>query len=384
MENNRQIILITSIVALFWFGMYVYFPYQTPYLLTLRITSTIIGIIIGAYGITQIVMRLPLGIIVDKKSGHKIFISTGIILVGAASLLRIIFPREIGFLIANLLSGLAASMWISFVMIFTNYFNKKNQQKAIGIIIAACNFGMLAGFIAASFYYDYLGMQFLCILSIIASSVALFLSVFIREHKEPVNILPVRKLITVYFDKRIIFFSLFAAVQQGVVVATSLSFTNKVARNLGASGWEIGIASVIYITSAVISAAFASTKYAEKWGPRFWIPAIFVVLAVYCFIIPNALTMVHIYLAQILAGTSQGILFPYCTSEAVKNVPKEKKSTALGFHQSVYATGLAFIPMLVGTVSDAFNIKFAFYLLGGLVFVTFTGVVIYGLLNKEK
>lgn len=44
---NYQKNLLLIIVVLFWFAQYVYVPFQTPYLSTMQVSSSMIGIIIG-------------------------------------------------------------------------------------------------------------------------------------------------------------------------------------------------------------------------------------------------------------------------------------------------------------------------------------------------
>lgn len=63
---NYQKNLLLIIVALFWFAQYVYVPFQTPYLSTMQVSSSMIGIIIGIYGFSQMVLRMPIGIMADK------------------------------------------------------------------------------------------------------------------------------------------------------------------------------------------------------------------------------------------------------------------------------------------------------------------------------
>ena len=58
-RRNRGILL--AIVVLFWFAQYVYVPFQTPYLTSLQVSAAFIGVIVGAYGVTQMTLRLPVG-----------------------------------------------------------------------------------------------------------------------------------------------------------------------------------------------------------------------------------------------------------------------------------------------------------------------------------
>ena len=59
---NTQNMILLAIVALFWFAQYVYIPYQTTYLTAAGAAGNVVGIVVGAYGISQLVLRLPAGV----------------------------------------------------------------------------------------------------------------------------------------------------------------------------------------------------------------------------------------------------------------------------------------------------------------------------------
>lgn len=52
-------------VIFFWFAQYVYIPFQTPYLTAVGTKAGMVGMIIGAYGISQMLLRMPVGILAD-------------------------------------------------------------------------------------------------------------------------------------------------------------------------------------------------------------------------------------------------------------------------------------------------------------------------------
>ena len=56
-SKKDEIIFLIS-VSFFWFAQYVYIPYQTPYLAMIQTSTSFIGIIIGTYEISQMVLRL--------------------------------------------------------------------------------------------------------------------------------------------------------------------------------------------------------------------------------------------------------------------------------------------------------------------------------------
>jgi len=348
----NQKILLLAIVVLFWFAQYVYIPFQNPYLVMCNVSANMIGTIIGAYGISQCLLRLPVGIFADSIGKHKCFILLGM-------------PSGEGFLIANVLSGIASSTWISYMVHYTGYFSKEDQQKGTSTIILVNNLGMLVGFIVSTLFYDKLGMKFLCAMSAISGAAGTVLALKIKDHqnKEFSANISFSKHISVCKNKRLIFFSVLALIQQGIQMSTTMSFTTQILKDLGAASVIVGLSSIVYMVSAVLSAGFASSKFCIKGGPKFWIPTVFSLISIYCIFVSTIHSIPVIFLLQILPGMSTGILCSYLTSEAMKEVPQYQKSTAMGFFQAVYAIGMSIFPMIVGKITSVISIKYGYFLL---------------------
>lgn len=366
MDNNRfskkdELIFLIS-VSFFWFAQYVYIPYQTIYLTSIHITTSFIGVIVGAYGISQMLLRLPVGLSADIVRKHKYFIMIGGMSSGLASLFRIIVPNGLGFLFANLFSGLASAMWISFMVFYTSHFSKEEQQSATARVVMFNNIGMLMGFITSTLFYNTITMKGICCLSVVGGLITFLLSFNIKENKPPKSEHSVSDLISICFNKRLLLFSFIALIQQGVQLTTSMSFTNQVLGNLGASNTLIGISSIIYMISSVFFSALSS-KNIFKGGPKKLIPAVLVIISIYCVLIPTVNSIPVIMSLQILPGTSSGILFSCATSEAMKEVKSFQKSTAMGFYQAFYAIGMTTFPILTGNLAHSFNMATGFFAL---------------------
>lgn len=369
--------LILLITVLFWFAQYVYVPFQTPYLLTMQVSSSMIGAIIGIYGFSQMALRMPVGIMADKNGRHKLFIIVGVASSALASIFRILMPADIGFFIGNVLSGLASAMWISFMVLYASYFSAKEMQKAMGLIIAGNNLGILSGFVVSTLLYNSFGMNLLCALSVGSGIPAILLALFIKEQPANETSPKVRSLIKVYGDTRLIFFSIIILVQQGVLMATCMSFTAQVAHEINSSDFQIGMLSIVYIITAVLASYFAASSFAQKRGAKFWLPVILIALAIYCFAVPNITSPNLLIAVQILAGLSTGIIFSFCASEAMKNVPPEKRSTAMGYFQAIYAIGMTAFPVGAGIIAQNSSLTTAFYLEGIITLVATVATVAF-------
>lgn len=366
MENTSiQKKLLLIIVALFWFAQYVYIPFQNPYLAMCNVSANMIGIIIGAYGISQCLLRLPLGIFADSIGKHKCFIFLGVIFSSIASCIRIIMEPQSGFFIANILSGISSSMWISYIVHYTQYFSKDQQQKATSNIILVNNLGMLIGFIMSTLFYDKLGMKFLCYMSIASGFCGSILALKVKDHKKEnfIKKTSIKDCISICKNKRLIFFSILALIQQGIQMSTTMSFTTQILQALGATSIVVGLSSIFYMVSAVISAGFASSKFCIKKGPKLWVPIVFSLICVYCLLVPTVGNIYVIFTLQFLPGMSTGILLSYLTSEAMLEVPEYQKATAMGFFQAIYAIGMSIFPIIVGKLSVFMSIRWGYSLL---------------------
>ena len=76
----------------------------------IQTSTSFIGIIIGTYVRSEMVLRLSVGLLEDYKNKHKMIMLIPALSSGCVSLFRIIFNNGIGFLIENLFSGLARAM----------------------------------------------------------------------------------------------------------------------------------------------------------------------------------------------------------------------------------------------------------------------------------
>lgn len=378
--RKNQLLFIC--VMFFWFAQYVHIPYQTPYLTSIQVSADFIGIIVGAYGISQMLFRLPVGVMADSKNRHKLFVILGGASTAAASVFRVVVGGSTGFFIANLFSGLASALWISFMVFYTSFFPEDQQQKATSQIIFANNLGVLGGFVTSTLLYRVVGMNVICVLGVVSGLICALLALGLPKGEEKHCDYTTKQLLAVCGEKSLIVFAVLALVQQGVQQATTMSFTTQVIKDMGASTTMVGIFSIVYMLSSVFFAKFSSTDLCLRLTTRRWIPIVFGTTALYCFLVPRMPNYWCILPLQVMAGMTSGILYTYLTGEAMRGIPAEKKSTALGFFQAVYALGMTILPMVSGKIADSFDMKSAYLFLSVLCVVA--GISAIGYMRKKN
>lgn len=377
-EYKKNSKMLFAAVIFFWFAQYVYIPFQTPYLMGIGTSAGMVGMIIGAYGISQMVLRLPVGVLADCRKRHKKFIIIGGLSSGIASIFRIIMQNGTGFLIANLFSGFASAMWISFMVLYMSFYPSE-QQKATSQLVLANNLGMLIGFVTSTLFYKKLGMPVICMFGVMAGICCALIACRLKETKCQTSsnsaesaALP-GNMLCVCYNRRLLFFAVLALVQQGVQMSTTMSFTTQIIKNLGADTMILGISCIIYMLSAVVWAKFASTKACSVLSPKNWIFLVFCTTAGYCLLIPVSTSILVICLLQILPGMATGILFSFLTCEAMKSVPAEKKSTAMGCFQAIYALGMTVFPIICGKIAGEFSMTVAYLCLAVICIIAAVG-----------
>lgn len=346
-------VLLGAITTLFWFAQYVYIPFLAPYLLSLSLKATVVGIVIGAYGFTQLVLRIPLGILIDVVKSHKFFISIGVFLAAISSIGMLIFPSPVLLFVANGLSGVASSTWISFTILYTTYYENSLSTKAIGLINAFQNIGILAAFVLGGTLFELFGIRALFILSFIFGMIGFLLSLAIRPEVSArgtnVNVV---SLVKVMKDKRLLVFAILCSFTYLILFGTVFSFTTSTAKQLGATGLQLGILAILYSTATIISSYFVGTNVASKLGEKNTISLAFLLLAIYCVGISVSSSIIPFFPLQFICGFGSGMLTSSLMAYSVKHIDDDKKTTAMGFYQSIYCVGMTIGPVFMGILMD--------------------------------
>lgn len=372
MPNTLFIIMI-----LYWFSLYTYIPFQVPYLYALNVTPSIVGIILGLYGASQMILRFPFGIISDYFGKYKIFIVLGSLLSAVSCIIKIVYPSANGFLVGNILTGVAASTWLMYMVLYYSYFDRSKEHMAASKCLVANVIGMFLGFLFATIFYQKFGMNLMLIAAALAAFAATILALFLKEEKrEKKN--NIKDLILVIKNKRLLFFSVLSIIEQGIHMAASVSFTLNRIKELGGASYLVGIASLLNMFFAIVSAYIASTPFASKRGSKFYVPFSFVLLGLYCVAVILTKNIFVIVASQILSGLSIGMLASYLTSEALIEINRDKKSSAMGFYQTAYSIGIFIYPIITGKIVEMYSIEMAYiFLTASAVICAFIALLYY-------
>ena len=149
---KKLILLITT--CFFWFSLYLYLPFLTPFLISLGVSATLAGIIFGIHSITQLVLRFPIGIKSDQLGKQKPFIILGMLFSAIASIVMYFFPSPAMLFVGNAVSGFSSTMYVAFTVLYAKYYDKTQTNKAMGTIGAVVEVGILLSFLIGGALYQ--------------------------------------------------------------------------------------------------------------------------------------------------------------------------------------------------------------------------------------
>ncbi|WP_304332682.1 MFS transporter [Brachyspira innocens] len=372
--------LLFIIMTLLWLSLYVYIPYQVTYLSSINVNTSMIGIIIGVYGAAQMFLKFPFGLLNDYIGKCRSLIILAGLLTSFGGLIRLLNTNQYGFLIGGTLCGISASIWTVFMVLYASYFDKNEEYKATSKALVASVLGMFIAFLIAAISYNKLGMKFILLVSTVSGALVSLLGLFLKDSKHNKK-MSFNDLFSVIKNKRLIVFSLLAVVMQGVQMSAVISFTLNRIKELGGSDNNVGMASIISMFFAIVG-AFVPSKIKNENNIKKYIPISFIIMALYCIIVISVNNVFIVTASQVLGGFSSGILASLLTSESIKEIDIDKKSSAMGFFQSTYSLGIFIFPIITGKLIDLYSINLAYIVLAVIAFLSSVISISYYITNK--
>jgi len=378
-DKNRRL-LFYIVVAFFWFSLYAYVPYITPYAEYLGSSMRLMGLIAGAYGFTQMIIRFPLGIFSDKLRRRKIFVQLGIGFAALSGFIAFFFPSPFTLLLMRATGGVAASAWVTFTVLGASYYKQDESTKVMGHMSAANAFGRMVALLTGGLIAQLLGVPHAFLLGGIAGVVGLVLSFGIKEKRPEENKTPpnLAGLLDVARNKQLLFSSILGILAMYISFATTFGFTPLAAAQMEASQLQLGMLGVLSTAPAIFISPLAGTIMPKKLGASATLVIGFVIAGVGSALVAVSNTLFLLFTVQIAASIGGAIVGTLLLGLCVKDISVEKRATAMGFFQAVYGLGMFLGPFVTGIISDGLGLMTAFVFTGAIGLVGAVLSVVFG------
>lgn len=355
------------IVFMFWFSSYIYVPVLSPYVEHLGASYFMVGMVLGVYGLMQILFRLPIGIGSDYLNRRRPFIYLGLIASGASCFLFMWGAQPGWALAARAVSGIAASAWVVYTVMFAGYFPKEEAGKAMGMLQFTTVIAQLTSMMISGYMVEHWGWNTPFLIGGIVAIAALLLALRLPEqkHEKRQSAIQLKDLAGVMKEPLLVRVSLLSVLAHCVLFITMFGYTPNQALNIGASKESLGWLTLAFMIPHAVATLYGSRTFGRLLGDRGTLLLGFAGSALFTLLIPSMPTLATLCLTQIGNGFMQGLIFPLLLGKSVSEVDPYKRATAMGFYQAVYAIGMSAGPFVAGWMSGIYGLTGGFWL-GGI------------------
>ncbi|MHA6533779.1 MFS transporter [Paenibacillus sp. BAC0078] len=363
--GSRLFFLI--IVFMFWFSSYIYVPVLSPYVEHLGASYVMVGAVLGVYGLMQILFRLPIGIGSDILNRRRPFIYLGLIASGASCLLFMAGSHPGWALAARAVSGIAASAWVVYSVMFAGYFPKEDAGKAMSMLQFTTVIAQLASMMISGYMVQHWGWNTPFVIGGLVAAAALLIALRLPEQKleKRESAIQIKDLAGVIKEPLLVKVSLLSVLAHCVLFITMFGYTPNQALNIGASKESLGWLTLAFMLPHAVATLYGSRLFGRLLGDRGTLLLGFAGSALFTLLIPSMPNLAALCATQVGNGFMQGLIFPLLLGKSVSGVAPFKRATAMGFYQAVYAIGMSGGPFVAGWMSAAYGLRGGFWL-GGI------------------
>jgi MFS family permease len=372
-SHTFKLHIFTITTSLLWFSLYAYVAELSTYASFLGANYRTVGLITGSYGLTQLILRIPLGLISDILRKRKIFIIVGLLISLISSLITFAYPSQLSLLVTRSLAGVTASTWVIYTVMFSSYFKENEATKAVGIMNSYNAIGQLIAMIMGGMVSYYLGTRYLFLLAALGAFLGIFSSLFIYEASIKKKHIHFIDFIKVAKSKQLLVVSILAILSQFITFATAFGFVPLLAKKIGAQNIELSILTMLAIIPAIFISRLAGSYFVPKIGKRNTINLGFIISALLCIIMPWIKTLTLLYIVQFISGIGRSLVFPLLMGLCIEDIEEDKRATAMGFFQSIYGLGMVLGPLVLGSIAEIYGLTIGFAITG---LIGFTSVFI--------
>ena len=351
--------------------MYTYQPQLSVYCEVLGAGAAMTGTILSSYGFVQMLCRIPVGLLSDFLRRRKVFVTAGAAVTVFSALGMYLARTPEMLLVFRGLSGVSASAWVTYTVLFSGYFEGPDAPRAMSRLMVFNHLGTMLAMLLGGLAAQYLGVGASFALACVTGTIAVVLSLGITEQRpQTASAVSGKELLSVAGNRTLLKVSVLGLLAQIIQQGATLGFTPKFAAGLGASAAQLGLLSGAAVLGAMCSSWFNAHYLLKRFGTRPCILAGQLLYASATVLLPIVSKNVEtVLLMQFLVGLGNGAFFPLLMGMAIAEIDGARRGLAMGMFQSIYALGMFLGPLATGFLIERFSIGTSICCIGCIGFV---------------
>ena len=350
-------------IATFFYlaSFFIYVPFLPVYARSQVQNLAMVGVIISAYGLPQLLCRIPIGLYYDAVTRRKPIIMASIAIAVVSGLGFVVAGSGVTLFIARAMAGVASAGWVAFTMFFTTYYPPEHSARAIGLINAVNQAAMVAATGSGGVLADAFGYRAVFIVAVGLAVLGLLAMSFAHEPAAVPRSKTTGSLRAVATSPLLIASSVMAVLMMYVTYASIFGFIPSYGASIGASDSQLGAITMLTLAASAVS-AFISVRLAERIGYTAALSIAAVMMAGSLLLVPTTSTPEALALVQIVSGLGRGSLLALLMALSIQSAPSAVRATAMGIFQAAYAIGSIAGPIVSGAIADSLGLHAVFQL----------------------
>ncbi|MGI8423780.1 MAG: MFS transporter [Chloroflexota bacterium] len=353
---------------LYWVSLYFYVPILPVYAQGMGASLSMVGLMLSAYGVMQLLLRIPTGLASDALGRRKPFVVAGVAATVVGALAFIWAPSPWFLVVARAITGVAACGWVAITVMYSAYYPPAQAARAIAGMGITNGLGQVIATYTGGMAADAYGWHAPFFMAAGTGVLGVGLMLACREVRGPARGggeggLTLRRLWEVGTSRTLLVVSTLSALNTYATFTTVFGFVPVYARDLGASRGELGLLTAVSIIPFTLAQLVAS-RMTERFGFR---AAVFVGLVIsgsMTLATPLAGTFPQLVVVQVVGGFGRGLLGVALMSLAILSVEQRERATAMGVYQAVYSIGMFLGPLVGGVIGEQAGLTAVFFSTG--------------------
>jgi len=381
-SSRRLVIALYAMaVFLYWMALYLYLPTLPTYVQSKSENLALVGVVLSMYGLWQAIMRLPLGIAADWLGWRKPFIIAGFALAGLGAWTMGSAESVNGLIVGRSITGLAASMWVPLVVVFSSLFPPQDAVRATAMLTLIGSIGRVLATSVTGSLNELGGYSLPFFLAAGAAVLAIVVVLPARERVRPPRRPSVAGIGSLITRRDVLLPSVLNAVNQYANYAATFGFLPVLARQLGAT--DVALSMLVSLNIVLFTLGnLVATAVVGRIGARRLVVLSFALLSTGLGGAALAPSLPLLFASQFCLGLASGIVYPVLMGMSIQGVADAERTTAMGLHQAVYAIGMFGGPWVSGLLADAMGIRPMFGVTAGLCLAL--GLIVNHWLNAGR
>jgi len=346
-----------------WSSLYVYVPILPVYASALGASLPMVGVVVGSYGIAQLLLRLPLGLVSDRLGSRRPFVVSGLAAAGLGAVVMALAAEPWTLVAGRTLSGVSAASWVVFTVLFAASFaGAGGSARAMSLITALTSLAQLVSTGLSGVLAEAFGIRATFVVGALLAVLGILVVLPLSEPRRPAR---VRAPLRVGGGPLLLLATAQGALLVGATQAAAYGYAPLYATTrLGASAAQLGLLTVAQFLAYSV-AALAMPTLAARWGARRAVLVGSLVAALGLLLMPLTASLAGMAALLALHGLGRGAAYPLLMTLSILGVPEESRAGSMGVFQAGYSVGTVAAPPLAGLLAELAGLS-SVYLACGL------------------